>query len=467
MNANRRCRPTVLGLLILAGLGVSAAGCAHEGTASGEPDPPTHLVEVEVATAARGPMQTMIELVGTLLPIRSTTVVPEVDGIILEFPASQREVQLGAQAGHESFSLSLDIGDEVARGEALVQLDPTDSQLALDLAEANYALVIRELERLRAVQRPEEIARLEAAVEGARAADNRARADLDRFETLLNRRTIPQSDYDLARMEAETAAAGLRQAEAALAYYRSRPTAEEIAVAEAQVAAAEAEVRLRAEKVAKTTVRAPYDAVVTDRFVEVGDRVTAMPRVEIMEIADPSVLFGEVAVPERYQNRVRLDDPAVVFVEGFDEPVRGRVERINAKIDAQTRTFRVRVTIDNRRRALRLGGFVRVALPLAAAEAVLQVPAAAINYSEGRPGVFVFHPEGNAGEGRVERRSVALGMSDRHAQEIVSGLAEGERVAVGQTSLLTDGLRVRRMEPRRKPQRNSGTEPRMNTDQHR
>jgi membrane fusion protein (multidrug efflux system) len=217
---------------------------------------------------------------------------------------------------------------------------------------------------------------------------------------------------------------------------KAGPTDEEVAVAQASVDAATARVAQAQEKLDDTTIHAPYDAVITDRYVDVGDRVTAMPRVEIMQIIDPRLLFAQIAVPERYQAAVELDDVARVTAEGIDQSFPGRIDLINAKIDPETRTFRVRATIDNRDGRLKAGGFVHVALPVDTATDVVLVPREAVVFDEGQPAVFVYR------DGQVHRQSIQLGLSDDHHYEVAKGLEAGQTVAVSKTSLLTDGMRV-------------------------
>lgn len=432
-------------LLLLATVLPAVPGCGRSPATADQPLSTSPQLEVEVTKVGRASMRSELDLVGTLIPIRTTTIVSEVDGVIHHVAASSRKLGLGDDgsdggAGRGTaeglLRLGLDIGDEVKKGEILVEIEPTDFQLQLAEAKAERELAQRELEDLLAWKRAEEVDRLKATLKRVRAAHQRAQADLDRAERLLARNAIPQSEYDRAVMEARTAAAALEEADAAARLYLAGPTEQKIAVAKARVAAAEAHVASKQEKLNKTKIRAPYDAVVADRYVEVGERVTAMPRVEIMQILDPDVLFAEVAVPERHQGRVRLGERAtVISAEGVS--VTGKVDRINSKIDAGTRTFRVRVTIDNTRQVLKPGGFVHVRLPLETRAEVVAVPRNAVTFAEGRPSVFLYR------DGRVYKTPVSLGMTNGSRQEIRSGLSEGQTVVVGNTSLLSDGLPVR------------------------
>ncbi len=435
-----RRRHEILWLMALASM-VAVSGCTHSEATTDRADVVRDAIEVDLAPVERAEITSALELVGTLLPVRTTTIVSDVDGIIQSFPVRDRrlEIEYVEDGVRQGVPLGLDIGHAVRQGDLLAQIDPVDFELALKAVEAERDLAKRNLEKLLAFRRPEEDERLQAALTEAKAADERARADLRRSEELFTKRTISRGTHDATVMAARIAAAVMRRADAAGRLYLAGPTREEIAVAEAQVATAEAQVALRKEKLDKTAIRAPYDAIVCNRYVGVGDRVTAMPRVEIMQIMDPRILFAEVAVPEKHQGRIKLDDRATVTAES-GLAVSARVDLINAMVDPETRTFRIRVTIDNTTATLKPGGFVHVELPVKTASRVLTVPVDAVTFTEGRPAVFVWR------DGRVHKTPVKVGISDGTVYEI-SGVPEGTSVVVGRTSLLADGLTVQAKRP--------------------
>jgi len=428
--------PAWLTLPLLAAMLIPLAGCGQAPVAAGTGAPQREAVEIDVAPVQRGHLTTTLDLMGTLIPVRATTIVPDVDGVIVAFPSSDRHVEMNVDGRPQRYALGIDIGHPVREGDELVRIDPSDFELDLKAAQAELELAKRTVEELLSWQRAEEVEQLAAALEEAKAARQKAEADLTRAEQLLKRRTISQAAYDEAQAAARMAAAKVRRAEAALKLAKAGPTEEEVAVAKAQVQAAESRVAQAQEKLDDTIIHAPYDGVITDRFVDVGDRVTAMPRVEIMQIIDPRILFAQVAVPERYQSSVDLDDMAEVTAEGIEQSFTGRVNLINAKIDPETRTFRARVTVDNRAGKLKAGGFVHVSLPIDTAGDVLLVPRRAVTFDEGRPSVFVHHG------GRVERVPVKLGLADDALYEVTAGLKAGQEVAVTKTALLADGMRV-------------------------
>jgi multidrug efflux pump subunit AcrA (membrane-fusion protein) len=393
-------------------------------------------VEVQVARVSRQNISETVELVGNFLPSRRTIVVSEVDGVIEKLPTPKKNpVVVEYDGGRET--LPVGIGAEVKKGDLLVQLDGSDYQRSLGVAEAQLEQANRDLEKLLAWHRPEEVRRSQAVLEEAEANLEHAEKEFERHQRLIERNAVSRSDVEEKRAELRKARAILARAKAQLELDQAGPTEEEVAVARAAVAVAEAEVEHRRWKVEQSSIRAPYDAVVTDRYVSEGDRVTAMPRVEIMEIMDIRFLFAQVGVPERYGGRLKVFQPAVVRVEQLTEELPGAIVRINDKVDPATRTFRIRIAVDNSARRLRVGQFVRVLLDVQSSDDVLTVPRAAITYDGGQPHVFV------VAQGSVVLTPVELGIDSDRAVEIISGLGADDQVVVDDPAVLSDGMPVR------------------------
>jgi HlyD family secretion protein len=436
--------------LLLAANCLFVFGCGRDATIA-PPNTNDDRLQVEVLPLQRSQITKTLEAVGTLLPARGATIVAEVDGVIDYLPETTRRIEYEENGQKRSFPLTLDIGDSIAEGDILVQLDARDAELALEKARAQLDLTQKQLADLLAWRRDEEVRQLAARVEQAVAARDLAEADLARNDQLMSRNAASVAEHDTLRAAAQQARAAVAEAEAALALAQAGPTAEQIAVAKSQLAAAEVDVRKRERELEKTTIRCPYQAVITQRYVGVGDRVTALPRVEIMQIADTRMLFAEVDVPERHLGQVRLGDKVELRAAGVQERVIGSVELMAGDIDLDTRTFRVRIAVDNRSGRMRPGGFVRAWLPIASEENALVVPRTAVSFNEGQPAVFVYEAAGQepgGPPGRVTRRAVELGIVNREACEIAAGLREGDLVVLTNPALLADGLPVQLAEER-------------------
>ncbi len=425
-------------LLMMAPLVLLTSGCGGPDVEESQRSKQDAIaIEVELAPIERMQITSSLDLVGTLLPIRATTIVSDVDGVIESFSDSNRILQYEEGGQIHSRTLGLDLGHAVRKGDVLATIDPTDFQLALGVAKAQHDLANRNLEQLLSWKRPEEVERFKWAFAELEAVHNQAAADLQRAKPLLEKGVISQGEYDRVATTERTSAADMYQAKADLNLSEAGPTEEELAVANARVAAANALVELQQEKLDKTEIRAPYDAVIAERYVSVGDRVTAMPRVEIMQLIDPRVLFAQVQIPEKHQRHVQLGDVALVTAAGLPKPIPARIELINSKVDPETRTFRARLAIDNRQGILKAGGFVNAALPVTTPAAVSVVPLEAVSFSDGHPVVYVYR------EGRVEVTPVVLGISNGRQQAIFGELAPGEMVAADKTAQLADGMPIR------------------------
>ena len=398
--------------------------------------PASHRVQVQVAEVRRADISSTLELVGNFLPQRRTVIVAEVDGVIKRIPHSKQRIEVAVDGRGCSQPVRLGLGHEVSEGDILIELDPVDFELALASAQAKLDRANKELEQLLAWKRPEEVQRIRALRDEAKAHLDQAESELKRAESLGKEQALSRSDYEHHLAVARRARAMFAHADAAWRIALAGPTNEEIAVAKAKVAELHAEVQVQAEKLKKATIRAPYDAVITDRYVDEGDRVTALPRVEIMEIMDLSLVVAQVAVPERYIHRVKIGEMTRVKAKGVVEPVPGVVVLINDKVEPETRTYRVRVAVENSRRIFKAGQFVEVAFLIGSSSDTLQIPSPAISYSGGQPVVFVY------GDRRVCERPVKLGISNEEQTEVLSGLSEGEQVVVVDPSVLAHGMTV-------------------------
>ncbi|MCA9216380.1 MAG: efflux RND transporter periplasmic adaptor subunit [Planctomycetota bacterium] len=393
-------------------------------------------VAVTVARVESRDISATLELTGNLLPRRRTILVSEVDGVIDSIPNSRNNISFELDGQTVTQPLRLDIGQPVNKGDVLVQINRSEYELELKAAEARLAKAERELQELIAWRRPEDIRKLEAALAEAEAQYENAQSVLKRQETLVAQNATSRETYDRAVAQAKLAKAALDRAAAELDIAKRGPTEEQIAVSRAAVAQAQAEVNLRRDELRKTTIVAPYDAVITDRYVDEGEYVTAQPRVELMELMDLSFLTVQVGVPERYLNRVESGDQVRVFVEGASEPVRGLVVLVNDKVEPETRTYRTRVAIDNRDGRFKAGQFARVGFVVANAEDSLVVPDDALVYSGGQPQVFVFE------DGRAKLMTIRPGISSGAFTEVLTGLTPGRPVIVDDPSILADGMPV-------------------------
>lgn len=302
----------------------------------------------------------------------------------------------------------VDIGDHVARGQVLAELEIPE--MAPESAEARAQLAEAEAEHARAV-----------------AEDDLQRVTFERSRSLRQRSSITEQELDQAK-------ASHRRAEASVALSRAR-----IESLRARVARLDAMTEY-------ARIRAPFDGIVTERFVDPGTLVQAAtssndvsPVVTMQRLDEMRVV---VAVPEREVAAIERGRPATLVVNGLPaERFTGEVSRFAGALDAATRTMRVEVDVPNPRGTLKAGMYGSLTLDLEARADTLTVPAAAVVAEKDRRFVFVVR------DGRAHKLPVTTGADDAIRVAITSGLDPGEAVVVSGAGSLGDGTVVH-AEPR-------------------
>lgn len=193
-------------------------------------------------------------------------------------------------------------------------------------------------------------------------------------------------------------------------------------------------------------IRAPYDGVVTARFTDAGALLpaatsstqAAQPLLEIQDMAQVRVFVyvGQADAPF-----VRVGDAAHITCHDLpDLALDAKVARVAGALEAHTRTMLVELDIDNRSGVLTPGLFVQVGLDIAVPSA-LTVPVDAIFLRAGVPHVAVVH------EGVAHYRQVKTGLDDGRNVHILEGVEAGEHVGLHIADDVSDGARVRIIEP--------------------
>ena len=186
------------------------------------------------------------------------------------------------------------------------------------------------------------------------------------------------------------------------------------------------------------TIRAPHDGIVMEKMVLEGQMVE--PGMKLFQIADISTVWVLGQVYEQDVPYLRLgQDVQVTLSYQPDRTYHGRVTYIYPTVDEQTRTVKVRMEFHNPGYALKPGMFTSVTLKARLAAEALLVPDMAVLRSGESNTVFVARDKG-----RFEPRKVVLGpRGDAGQYQVVSGLAEGERIVISGQFMLDSESQLR------------------------
>lgn len=220
----------------------------------------------------------------------------------------ETEVKLSSEVSGEVTELLVKEGDVVKKGQLLIKVRP-------DVLKSGYDRAIASNSSQKA-----NVAASQQVLQQNQANFANAEATYKRNVELFNKKVISASEFDAAKAAYLTAKTNLGRSK------------EEVTSAKFQLAQTSANVQEASANLAKATIFAPVDGVISKLSVELGDRILGtaqMAGTEIMRISNLSSMEVNVDVNENDINRVNVGDNAVIEVDAFaDKKFKGTVTEI-------------------------------------------------------------------------------------------------------------------------------------------
>ncbi|HUE51012.1 MAG TPA: efflux RND transporter periplasmic adaptor subunit [Terriglobales bacterium] len=358
------------------------------------------LRPVAVALARESPISDMITLSGEFRPFQEVDVHAKVAGYIRK--------------------IYVDVGDHVKTGQTLAILEVPELDAQLQGAEA--------------------------AIRRSQDAIRRAQGDLKRAESLhqathLDYTRLKQASEArpglIAEQELDNAQAKDREGEAQI-------SADEAAFSEArnQLDVASAEQKQLSAMSGYAQIVAPFDGVITKRYVDTGALVQAgtssnTQAVPVVSVAQTDLFRLTLAVPESAVPMIRLGTTVTVHVQALNRDFEGKVARFANAVNQETRTMHTEVDVRNPSRSIVEGMYAVVKLTLAKSDHALAVPIQAVSREGSHTTVLVVNSND-----QIEEREVHLGIEGANQVEVVAGLKPNDRVVMGSRSDFRPGERV-------------------------
>jgi RND family efflux transporter MFP subunit len=303
---------------------------------------------------------------------------------------ARRSVKLFAETQGRILEVGAEELDRVEEDQLLVQIDPVLAEIAVEKAAAMRAKPESEL--------------------------SPARSNLERRGSLADRHVVSESVLDDAENEARVAEAALRESRA--------------------------ELRRARDDLARKTVRAAFAGVLREFHVEVGEYVRVGQ--ELGELLDLKTARTTIGLADHQVVHVKAGQGVKVSVEAYpNEVFEGTILRVGMAADERTKKFPVEVELPNEEARLLPGMVVRVRLELGDRRARLVVPRDATIDEFGLRFVYVVD-RSQGGVSTLRRRRIQVRpLAFRPAElEVISGLSEGEEIAITSVRQLRDGERV-------------------------
>jgi HlyD family secretion protein len=333
-------------------------------------------------------------------------------------------------------------GQQVKKGQLLLELNVRDARAQLDDAEAR---VLRARDELRAAQsggKSDEAARVAADLAKAQGDRDRLLRNHDALERLIAKQAATRDELAANDLALSNAQAEVKRLSAAKQEFEHGVKLDAGRTA-LQVRQVESEIASLKAKVASARITAPTDGTLYSLPVKTGDYVKT------------GDLLAEMADLHRVRVRAFIDEPELGGLVP-NEPVKitwdalpnrvweGRTEVIPKQVVPHgTRSVgELLCTVDNQKLELLPNINVDVKIHSNERTNVLTVPRAAVDAESGHRYVFVV-TKSALGKSRLERREIQLGIADSTNFEVLSGLQENEMVALPGDAVLHDGMAVK------------------------
>jgi len=142
---------------------------------------------------------------------------------------------------------------------------------------------------------------------------------------------------------------------------RGFQTSARIAALKADLESAKASLRAMEIEIANLTIRAPFDGILNDRFVETGDLLAVKDKIGTIVDADPIIALADVS--QQNIAEIKMGGVAQVMLVG-GKSASGKISFISSEASEDTRTFRVEIRIANGDGKIRAGSTVEVRIPV-------------------------------------------------------------------------------------------------------
>ncbi len=404
------------------------------------------VAPVVVAPVTERTVATSQTFVGTVLPVKKSSVGSAVDGRVFEFPVNE--------------------GDRVTKGQTLAVLLTETIKLTIVAAEAELRLRQEDLKELENGWRKEEVLQAAARQELSRARRDYAAARLKRTAALVERgQSGTQDQLEEDRASAVVAEQQFESDRLAHELMKQGPRPEKIEQSRAKFAEQQAVVEQLRDQLKKHTMVAPFDGYIVAERTEVGEWVTkgqVVAEVVYLDEVDVEAHVLDTQIEHvRIGTKVRVDVSALktmVFV--------GEVKKITPQADVRSRTFPVKVRITNVIREdgplLKAGMLARAVLPTGEQRQSTLVPKDALVLGGPSPMVWVVVPAEEADmkgidpkapkpAGKVKAVPVEMGVADGHWIAVTGALKADQQVVVVGNERLLPGQLVSIIEVRKAP----------------
>ncbi len=209
--------------------------------------------------------------------------------------------------------------------------------------------------------------------------------------------------------------------------------------ARARIDQAEASLKLAKAQLADATIRAPFSGVIMRKYAEKGQVISAISLMggsssSLVTLADLSKMIVRAKIDEEDISKIRVGQQVDIVLDGMpDSVLKGTVSQLLNQANKESKTVDVKISVVSPSSILRPGMTVDVSIIASKRDKVLYVLKKMVTERNGVQGVY------RVQDGKAHFTPISFGSSDRGKVEIVSGLGEGDIIAMSIKKKLREG----------------------------
>ncbi|MFA4915888.1 MAG: efflux RND transporter periplasmic adaptor subunit [Syntrophales bacterium] len=385
-------------------------GCAKEEKAKAEKVQAVN--GIKVGTVASSTVEDIYEAVGTVRSKTTSVLSSRIMGKVLNVHVRE--------------------GNRVKTGQLLVEIDDREAVVQMSKTRAG------ERESKNMLQEVEKnIKAAESAKGAAQASSDLAKATFNRYQTLLERKSVSRQEFDEVKARHQAGDAEVNRADEMIQslFAKKGQVLARIEQAQADVISAQL-------TAGYSRITSPMNGIVVSKQAEIG--IMAAPGMPLISIEDNSRYHLETMVMESQMGKIRVGNPVQVVIDALDRMViPGKVSEIIPIADPATRKATVKIDLAFAAKkgeinpVLRSGSFGKALFPAGQRTLIMLPPKALIRRGQ-LLGVYVID-SGNI----AHLRLIQTGKSYGDQIEVVSGLREGEKIVIEGIEEVNEGNRVK------------------------
>lgn len=336
----------------------------------------------------------------------------------------EAHIEIAPKYAGRIMAVNVKLGDRVRAGDVLVIQDTRDLELSIQQNTAASRQAEADVTESESIY--------QATYQKVKADYERTKQNDERYQALYEQGAISKEALDGIHQE-------MINSKAALDTLVNQAMQGEVAASveskRAAWARAEDGTAILAKQRDDLILRAPRDGVIGYRAAEVG--AIAQAGQKVLELVDNSRIYVDCQLSEQDIAAIQTGLPVVVAIESLGNAYDGQIIYISPAAESTSKSYRVRIELNSADERVKAGMFARTQIEILQRPQTLFIPKESIIEKNGKTSIFIIDSDHKA-----EERSVTIGLRNDAEVEILSGLSEGETVAVTNLARLKNGMVV-------------------------